>query len=155
LDVSSLVNNVGFDVVKHFTDNSETEIRDVITVNCVSQAMMTRKLINKLLDRKRRGAIIAVASTAGTFAFPYLQVYSGTKAFIDFFSRAFSEEFPQLDIISLRPGYVSTQLTLRKRPTFDVLTLIECAKGCLKDLGKSNCTFGNWRHGLFGLELGM
>jgi len=82
-------------------------------------------LINKLLDRKRRGAIITVASTAGTFAFPYLQVYSGTKAFNDFFSRALSEEVPQLDIISLRPGYVSTQLTLRKRPAFDVLTPIE------------------------------
>jgi len=114
---------------------------------------MIRKLINKLLDRKRKGAIITVASTAGTFAFPYLQVYSGTKAFNDFFSRALSEEFPQLDIISLRPGYVSTQLTLRKRPAFDVLTPIECAEGCLKDLGKSNSTFGNWRHGLFGFVI--
>jgi len=55
------------------------EIKDVITMNCVSQAMIIRKLIIKLLDKKRRGAIITVASTAGTFAFPYLQVYSGTK----------------------------------------------------------------------------
>jgi len=55
-----------------------------------------------------------------------------------------------LDIISLRPGYVSKQLTLRKRSIFDVLIPIECAEGCLKDLGKSNYTFGNWRHGLLG-----
>jgi len=41
LDVSILANNVGIDIVKHFTDISETEIRDVITGNCVSQAMMT------------------------------------------------------------------------------------------------------------------
>jgi len=84
---------------------------------------------------------------------PYFNIYSATKAFGDFLSRSLAEEYPNIDIMSLRPGYVSTQLNARKKPSLEVLTPEECAEGCLKDLGKRKFTFGNWRHKVQGSVL--
>ena len=61
-------------------------------------------------------------------------VYSASKAFDDYLSRSLSYEYPELDIISLRPSEVSTPMTFNKKK--DILTIgpEECAEGLLKGL---------------------
>lgn len=60
-------------------------------------------------------------------------VYSASKAFDDFLSRSLSYEYPELDIISLRPSEVSTPMTCFKKDIFTI-TPERCAEGLLKDL---------------------
>lgn len=63
-------------------------------------------------NKKTKSAIINIASVSGERPMPFGQVYSGSKAFDDYFSRALSIEYiNQLDILSVRPCAVSTPLT--------------------------------------------
>ena len=48
-------------------------------------------------------------------------VYSASKAFDDILSRSLGYEYPELDIISLRPSEVSTPMTYHKKK--DILTI--------------------------------
>ena len=73
---------------------------------------MTRKLINKMLLRPKRSAVISITSIAGQRPLLYLGPYSATKAFNDFFSRALSLEFEEkIDFLSLRAGYVVSNMS--------------------------------------------
>jgi short-subunit dehydrogenase len=57
---------------------------------------MTKRLLPKLLnrfDKKNRSAIINISSITGEYPQPYAAVYSGSKAFNDYFSICLSEEF--------------------------------------------------------------
>jgi len=148
LDVSILVNNVGVDVFEEYHNIDEQHIKDLITINCLPMAILSKRLIPFMQIRKNRSAIINVASMAGYFVSPYYNVYGGSKAFNDFFSRALAEEYPQLDIISLRPSEVSTQMTFRRPTDFFTISADECVEGCLKDVGNERVTFGSWRHNL-------
>lgn len=75
-------------------------------------------------------------------------VYSASKAFDDYLSRSLSYEYPELDIISLRPSEVSTPMTYNKKK--DLLTIgpEECVEGLLKDLSYERTSNGPVSHKL-------
>lgn len=174
LDVSVLVNNVGINHTESFATISEEFLRDIVAVNCMTQVLLTRKLIHKLLSRtgwteglelstpmspssacqrktkRLRSAVINVSSVAGQRPLLYLSPYSATKAFNDYFSRALSLEFPRhLDVLSLRPGYVVSNMSKLKEAGGLVLDRYECARGCLDKLGYVTETYGDPRHALY------
>lgn len=62
--------------------------------------------------RKRKGIIINNASASGRVPTPMLTIYSASKAYMDYFSRALSAEYADRGIIvqSLCPYYVSTKV---------------------------------------------
>lgn len=76
-----MVNNVG---VANHSGNFETmpddAINDTIVANGMSTVFMTRVLIEKMLQRPKKSAIITISSVLGQYPAPYLAVYSGTKA---------------------------------------------------------------------------
>jgi 17beta-estradiol 17-dehydrogenase / very-long-chain 3-oxoacyl-CoA reductase len=84
---------------------------------------------------------------SGEFPMALHNVYSASKAFDDYLSRALSYEYPELDIISLRPSEVSTPMTCHKK---DFLTISpdECAEGLLKDLSYEKTSNGPISHKL-------
>jgi short-subunit dehydrogenase len=45
LDCAVLVNNVGINYTEHFEHISERFLLDLLSVNCTSQMMMTRKIL--------------------------------------------------------------------------------------------------------------
>jgi 17beta-estradiol 17-dehydrogenase / very-long-chain 3-oxoacyl-CoA reductase len=175
LDISILVNNVGVNHTESFATISESFVNDIVQVNCTSQIVFTRRLIRRLLERTGwrdeqstttpvdsqktkcaphqhvlRSAIISVSSVAGQRPLLYLSPYSATKAFNDFFSRALSLEFPDhLDVLSLRPGYVVSNMSKLKEAGGFVLDRYECARGCLEKLGYVNETYGDPRHAVY------
>jgi 17beta-estradiol 17-dehydrogenase / very-long-chain 3-oxoacyl-CoA reductase len=158
LDVSVLINNVGVNHTKPFTAIPEEFLLDIVPVNCTSQMMMTRKLINKLVDRcqatpdgvRRRSAVVSVSSVAGQRPLLYLAPYCATKAFNDFFSRALALEFGHtLDVLSLRPGYVVSNMSKLTQKGGFVLDRYECASGCLEKLGHVKETYGDPRHAVY------
>ncbi len=66
---------------------------------------------------------------------PLHNVYSASKAYVDFLSRALSYEYKEIDIVSLRPSEVSTPMTLNKQTDILTITADQCAEGFLYRLG--------------------
>lgn len=76
----------------------------MITVNCTLSSLLTREFLPRFLQRKQKSAIINVSSDVVATIMSSFHLYASTKAFDDYFSRALSYEYPQLDIISLKPN---------------------------------------------------
>jgi 17beta-estradiol 17-dehydrogenase / very-long-chain 3-oxoacyl-CoA reductase len=116
LDISILINNVGLSGENYFHSFSSQDMVDFFGVNCVSQVMMTKKILPNMLYRKNKSAIISISSISGTSFIGYLQPYAATKAFNDFFSKALTEEYGnKLDILSMTPHFIRTAMTFNKR----------------------------------------
>lgn len=77
---------------------------------------------------------------------PLHNVYSASKAYVDFLSRALSYEYKEIDIVSLRPSEVSTPMTLNKQTDILTITADQCADGFLHHLGYEKITNGFWTH---------
>ena len=96
------------------------------------------------------GAVINLSSVLCQWPYPFEPVYSSTKAFIDFFTRVLYLEHPQIDVLSLRPGYVSTPLTTNLPTGGMVITPNMCATAALAALGKCSYSNGHLIHRIFG-----
>lgn len=135
LDISILVNNAGAANSAHFhMIPAETHLANLRT-NTGAPAMLTHTLINQLLKRPTRSAIINVSSTGHNSPIPYLGVYPATKRFLTFFSYGLHDNYKhKIDVQNLTPGWVSTKMSgFRKTP--DTITPDECVRASLRDLG--------------------
>ena len=149
LDISILINNVGIDYRAFFQEADETNLKEVTIVNTLPMVILSKKLIPTMLNRSKRSAVINVGSFAGTSPIPYFGVYSATKAFNDYFSQGLSYEMKKkIDILSLLPMYVETKLSGQKLGQEGTVSVQQCVDGCLRDLGRTNVTFGHWMHKL-------
>ena len=94
---------------------SDSNINKLINCNIVSCTKMTAICLPVML-RKRKGIIINNASASGRIPTPMLTVYSASKAYMDFFSRALNTEYADKGIVvqSLNPYFVSTKV---QKPT--------------------------------------
>lgn len=95
ITVGTLVNNVGisYDHAMFLTEIPDERVRLIIHLNCAILTMMTKICLPGMVER-RKGAIINVSSAAGIMAIgnPMYEVYSGSKAYVDFFSRSLNIE---------------------------------------------------------------
>jgi len=148
LDVSVLVNNVGQIFIDHYIQMPIDQIRNQIIVNCLSQALVTRVFLPRMASRSRKSAIINMSSLGSQYPRPFFQLYSATKAFNDYFSRGLAEEHPNIDILSLKPGFVSSRMTSNKKIDVQTTTTDEFVTVGLRHLGNSTTTFGHWKHRL-------
>lgn len=152
-EVSILVNNVGINHTESFATISENFLHDIIKINCTTQMILTRRIMHRLLNRKdpnSKSAIINLSSVAGMRPLLYLSPYCATKAFNDFFSRSLHLEFgDKVDIISLRPGYVVSNMSKLNKTGGFVIDRYDCAKGCLDKLGYVTETYGDRRHAVY------
>jgi len=153
LDISILVNNVGFGSLDYFHKVSEEEIRDLININIYPMMMLTHKFINKLRLRKYKSGIINISSSASMVPMPYLAPYASTKALNDQFSRSLAVEYPEIDILTVRPFYVSTVLNNYKEISIDTITPNQCAWGSLMDLGRESVSYAHWKHDLMAFSM--
>ncbi|XP_059831213.1 very-long-chain 3-oxoacyl-CoA reductase-B-like isoform X2 [Hypanus sabinus] len=117
MNIGVLVNNVGktYNILPcYFLDVPDVKkaVTDIVFCNALSVSMMTAVVLPQMVDRKK-GVIINMSSEAGTFPHPMLAMYSATKVFIDFFSRALNVEYKSQGIITqcVMPLLVSTNLT--------------------------------------------
>jgi 17beta-estradiol 17-dehydrogenase / very-long-chain 3-oxoacyl-CoA reductase len=146
LDVSILVNNAGLGEGRgYFHTVSTGTIRDLVMVNALAHALITRALLPQLLARSSKSAIINTSSIGGSIPAPFNTVYSSTKVFHDFFSRALSYEYPNLDIMSCKPATVLTKM-MDVKDAPGGITVEEYVTVTLGQLGHVNQTFGHWKH---------
>jgi len=150
LDIGVLVNNVGisYDHPQFYLETKPEHIESHIRVNIISMNVMTRIVLSGMVERKR-GAIINLSSISGCHPVPLLTVYSATKAYVDFFSRALQQEYAGKGIIvqDVMPGFVAT-LMAKMRPSFTVPTAKAFVKQAINTIGVLDVTHGYWTHNL-------
>ncbi|KAI1495485.1 3-ketoacyl-CoA reductase [Biscogniauxia marginata] len=105
LDVGILINNVGqsHSIPVPFVLTERAEMQNIITINCLGTLKVTRVVAPGMQSRKR-GLILTMGSFGGWMPMPYLATYSGSKAFLQFWSTALASE--------LKPSNVDVQLCL-------------------------------------------
>lgn len=79
-----------------------------------------------------------------------LSIYSASKAYVDFFSRALQQEYGSkgLFIQSVLPFMVVSKLSKVRKPSALVPTAPEYVKAALATVGHEGRTFGFWSHKL-------
>lgn len=88
-NVRMLVNNAGFGKIGSYRHIPLEDCQKMIDLNCRAAVSVTQTVLPYL----HRGArILEICSTAAFQPFPYLNVYSATKAFLYRYSRALSRE---------------------------------------------------------------
>jgi 17beta-estradiol 17-dehydrogenase / very-long-chain 3-oxoacyl-CoA reductase len=153
LDISMFVNNAGLVFMDRFHNGTEKEFRDVLTVNVIPAVLLTRRLMDKFRARAKNGkksGIVVVSSLTCLAPMPYMAVYGSTKALEDYFIRSLAVEYPEIDMISLRPYFVNTKSTGYGDISIDTISHEKCAEGTLRDLGRYIVTGANIKHDLAG-----
>ena len=152
-DIGILVNNAGIGMEPSYLDDMDDDrMQQMIMVNVYALTHMTKMVLPRM-EAKRKGAIVNVSSIASLVPHGAISVYSGTKAFVTFFTRGLQQEYASKNITiqCLTPGAVNT----------DMLSLVDTdvnavgipspdayASSALKTLGFSNYTCGHWMHSL-------
>jgi len=155
LDVSVLVNNVGQLFIDQYTQIPIEQVRNQVIVNCLSQALVTRVFLPKMISRPKKSAIINMSSRGSQYPTPFFQLYSATKVFNDYFSRGLAIEYPNIDLLSLKPGFISSRMTSHKKIDMHTTTADEFVSVGLRHLGHSTTTFGHWKHKLNALQFSL
>ena len=143
LDISILVNNVGLGGCYVFHELNSSKIYDTIRTNITPQIYLTKGLITGLIRRNatHKTAVINISSNLGTEVFlPYFSVYSATKAFNDYFSKTLAQEYPNIDVLSARPGRTQTAMNPNGKVTPQSQVV-----GILSALGVSRETTGTFK----------
>ncbi|XP_033119080.1 very-long-chain 3-oxoacyl-CoA reductase-like isoform X2 [Anneissia japonica] len=135
LEVGVLVNNVGMmNLVSKLLEIPDTK-------------KMTQICLPQMIQRKK-GAILNISSVAGLKPFPYISVYSSTKAYMDFFSHGIHYEYRDTGVIiqSVTPFIVKTNMSV-KASWFspEASTYV---RGALKTVGVVTRTCGFISHSL-------
>jgi short-subunit dehydrogenase len=107
--VDVLVNNAGFGVLGAFAQCDLQQPTDMMQVNMLALAQLTRLLLPAMLARNS-GGVLNVASTAAFQAGPNMAVYYASKAFVLSFTEALHEEVAHtgLHVSCLCPGPTRT-----------------------------------------------
>jgi 17beta-estradiol 17-dehydrogenase / very-long-chain 3-oxoacyl-CoA reductase len=153
LNVGLLVNNVGvsYDHAAFLGEIDDALVDRLIAVNVTALTRMTRMLLPGMLERKR-GAILNIGSAAGLIPCgdPLYAVYSGTKAYVDFFSRSLHMELRStgVDVQCSVPYFVVSNMSRIRRPSLMAPTAITYARAALNKIGYGATVVPYWPHAL-------
>jgi uncharacterized protein len=109
LEVDVLVNNAGFATGGPFYESDPERELEQVRVLVEAPMVLTRMFLPAMVKR-RRGAILNLASTAGMQPMPYSAGYSAAKAYVLTFSEALHQELRGrgVTVTVLAPGPVET-----------------------------------------------
>lgn len=110
MDVDILVNNAGFATGGPFHESDPARELEQVQVLVEAVVALTSTFLPSMVKR-RRGAILNVASTAAMQPLPYAAGYSAAKAYVLTFSEAVHQEVAGrgVTVTALAPGPVETE----------------------------------------------
>jgi serine 3-dehydrogenase len=111
--IDLLVNNAGLALGTVPAQKADLAAwRTMIDTNVTALVTITHRLLPGLIER--RGAIVNVASIAGTYPYPGGNVYGGTKAFVQQFTLNLRSDLhgTGVRVSAIDPGMVETEFTL-------------------------------------------
>ena len=131
LDIAILINNVGksHDIPVTFVQTAPDEMKDIITINCLGTLRVTALVAPGMVTRKR-GLILTMGSFGGLVPTPLLATYSGSKAFLQYWSSALGSELASHNVtVELVQSYlVTTAMSKIRKPN----VLVPNARGFVK-----------------------
>jgi hypothetical protein len=109
-----LINNAGFGSTKKFHEEDFAVQADMLKVHCLAAMRLMHTVIPGMVKRGR-GAIINLSSARAFLAGPKMATYTGTKAFLNFFSESVALELKGtgVKIQVLCPGFTRTDFHSR------------------------------------------
>ncbi|XP_038053154.1 very-long-chain 3-oxoacyl-CoA reductase-B-like isoform X2 [Patiria miniata] len=155
LSIGVLVNNVGisyrFPEYFHEIPDRQKMLMNMLNLNCMSVTQMTSIVLPGMLDRKK-GIVVNVSSASGMQPSPLLTVYSATKAYVDYLTRALQTEYASKGIIfqSVLPFFVSTKMSKIRRSSITIPTPTAFVRSALATLGIEDRTNGCLSHSIQG-----
>jgi short-subunit dehydrogenase len=130
-----------------FADIDESTIEDIMLVNALHPMYLAKALLNQLLSRSKKSAIVVTSSifgkrpTGGACI-----VYSATKSLARFLAIGLSYELDgKVDVLSWDCGEVATKMTKKKAGCL-TLSPDGAAKGIFKDIGCERVSNGAAAH---------
>lgn len=109
--IDVIINNAGCMYYMDITKPNYTQMLNMINTNCVGFINLISEALPFLI-KENQGHLINITSDAGRKPFPGLQVYSGTKAFVEFCAGAIRQELipHNIKVTNIQPGNVETPL---------------------------------------------
>ena len=109
-----LINNAGLGKMGRYDEFSVEELMAIIDVNCKAMVWMCQECIPYMEKGSR---ILNISSAAAFQPNPYLNIYSATKVFVRYYSRALNMELQDNGIVctAVCPGWVDTEMLEKER----------------------------------------
>lgn len=113
-NITCLVNNAGLALgADSFQNMNDGDIDKMIDVNIKGMVHMTREVLPGMIERGQ-GYVINLGSVAGNYIYPGGNIYAGTKAFVNHFSKALRADVKgrNIRVTSVEPGAVETEFSV-------------------------------------------
>lgn len=153
LDIAVLVNNVGisYNHAQYFDKLEDDLIDKLININVYSLTKMTKIVLPGMLAKKK-GVIVNVGSAAGIIPVgdPLYSVYSGTKAYVDFFSKSMNLELKSKGVIVENhvPYFVTSKLSKIRKASLLTPNPRTYASAAVAKIGYAPSFVPYWAHAL-------
>jgi NAD(P)-dependent dehydrogenase (short-subunit alcohol dehydrogenase family) len=110
--IDILVNNSGVAVERRLGGYSEADYDHVMDTNLKGSFFVAQEVGRRMIEAKRPGRIINIASAAGLRPVSTLGVYGMSKAGLAFMTRAMASEWARHGICvnAMCPGYIKTEI---------------------------------------------
>jgi NAD(P)-dependent dehydrogenase (short-subunit alcohol dehydrogenase family) len=107
-----LLNNAGISVHGPFAELAEEALDAMLTVN-IRAAVLAAQAAAAIMVRQGAGVIINLSSTFGKVGRPRSAIYSGTKHFIEGFTKSIAVELAQtgVRVVAVGPTAIETPMT--------------------------------------------
>lgn len=113
-EVDVLVNNAGLALGLEPAHETNIDDWDVMVDTNIKGLMYCTRFILPGMAARNRGHIVNIGSTAGSWPYPGGNVYGGTKAFVEQFSRNLRADLlgKQVRVTCLAPGMAETEFSM-------------------------------------------
>ena len=153
-DISIVINNVGNRVGSMEATPKDDMINSCI-LNIFPNAMMIRKFISKMDQRKHRSAVVSLSSMNSLVPLGGRSLYSACKKFSLMLSNnVIDSEGDNIDFFCLKPAYVATPMNDFRKLDMFTTDLDTCASSALKCLGNIGESYGAGKHVVLGFVIG-
>jgi len=148
LELAVLINNVGVSHLPEFLEKVPVqEVEDIMKINVLFTTRITQVLLPQL-KANRDSAIIFLSSISSAAPTPFLTAYAASKAYDRNFSCSLALECADcgVDVQSIDPGFVISNMSRMKKTSLTVCTARRCADDSLRKLPFQDVT-PYWAHG--------
>lgn len=143
-EINLLVYNAALSHIGRFEEKTVEEYNQIAQANVITPMSMFR-IFGEMMLKKRKGALIMMASLAGFQGSGFLTVYAATKAFARVFAEGLWYEWRQkgVDVIACCAGATSTPNYINTKPEKAsflaprVQAPEEVVRECFQKLGKT------------------